>query len=210
MWFYIFYGIVIFAGLAMTVREGLWSNTLTLISIIISGLVAFGFYSPLVVYLDEEMTNGQHTYWLDFAIIWALYAVTMIIVRTLFASASKTRMRFKHPIDPVGGPIVGFLAAWVLAGFTLATFHTSPMPKDAFSGKLVSKDDVATASILTSPDAAWLRFFVDMTGKNAMGFLDTSKSDSTKKALTGWVGTYEGHRKAFEGASGLIVARTKK
>ena len=35
MWYNIFYGIVIFAGLAMTVREGVWSNTLTLISIIL-------------------------------------------------------------------------------------------------------------------------------------------------------------------------------
>src|SRR4029079_580963 len=107
MWYTIFLLIVLFAGTAMTVREGLWSNTLTLISIIISGLVAFGFYSKLVIYLDEDMTNGQHTYWLHFAIVWALYCVTMIIVRTLFAAASKTRMRFKHPIDPIGGPIVG-------------------------------------------------------------------------------------------------------
>src|SRR5215208_7828633 len=108
------YGIVLFAGLAMTVREGVWSNTLTLINTIVSGLVAFGFYSPLVVYLDEEVTSGQHTYWLDFAIIWALYGATMVIVRSLFVAASKTRLRFKHPIDPVGGPIIGFIAAWVL------------------------------------------------------------------------------------------------
>src|SRR5262245_30105256 len=102
------YGIVFFAGLAMTVREGLWSNTLTLLNIIISGLVAFGFYTPLVIYLDERVTDGQHTYWLDFAIIWALYFVTMVILRTLMGAASKTRMRFKNPIDPVGGPIAGF------------------------------------------------------------------------------------------------------
>jgi uncharacterized membrane protein required for colicin V production len=70
--FWVIYGIVIFAGLAMTVREGLWSNVLTLINIIISGLVAFGLYSPLVRYLDEDVTNGQHTYWLDFAVLWAL------------------------------------------------------------------------------------------------------------------------------------------
>jgi hypothetical protein len=83
------YGIVVFAGLAMMVREGLWSNTLALINVIVSGLVAFGFYSPLVAYLDEEVTSGQHTYWLDFAIIWALYAVTMIVLRSLMAAASK-------------------------------------------------------------------------------------------------------------------------
>src|SRR3954462_5040629 len=155
--FTIIYCIVVFAGLAMTVREGIWSNTLTLINIIISGLVAFGFYSPIVAYLDEEATSGQHTYWLDFAIILALYAVTMVVLRSLFSAASKTKLRFKHPIDPVGGPIIGFIAAWVLAAFTLATFHTSPMPKDAFSGRLVYSD-ADSASFITSPDAAWLRF----------------------------------------------------
>ncbi len=205
MWYLIFYGIVIFAGLAMTVREGLWSNTLTLISIIISGLVAFGFYSKLVVYLDEEMTNGQHTYWLDFAIIWALYCATMVIVRTLFAAASKTRMRFKHPIDPVGGPIVGFLAAWVLAGFTLATFHTAPMPKDAFSVKLASANDVESASIFRSPDAVWLNFVKSMSDPTVFGSGGTDRFGSK-----GFVTIYADHRKAFEGAPKLIVPRTKK
>src|SRR5262245_4026290 len=140
-----FYLIILFAGLAMMVREGLWSNTITLISIIVAGLIAFGFYSPIVVYLDEQMTDGQHTYWLDFAVIWALYAVTFVVLRVFTAAASKTRMRFKHPIDPVGGPLVAFIAAWVLAAFTLATLHVAPMPKDAFGGKLVTQSVVPVA-----------------------------------------------------------------
>ena len=81
----------------------------------------------------------------------------MVVLRSLMAAASKTRLRFKHPIDPVGGPIIGFIAAWVLAAFTLATLHTSPMPKNQFGGKLVYSD-ADSASFITSPDAAWLRF----------------------------------------------------
>ena len=80
--YWIFFGIVIFAGVAMMVREGLWSNTIMLVNIIISGLVSFGFYSPLVIYLDEK-TDGEHTYWLDFAVIWALYCAAFVITRTL-------------------------------------------------------------------------------------------------------------------------------
>jgi len=151
--YYAVYGIVLFAGLAMMVREGIWSNTLTLISVIVSGLVAFGFYSRIVTYIDEDVTSGQHTYWLDFAIIWALYAVTMIILRALMGAASKTRLRFKNPIDTYLGPAIGFIAAWVLAAFTLATLHTSPMPKEQFGGKLVYTD-ADTASFVTQPDAA--------------------------------------------------------
>src|SRR4051794_33684477 len=195
------FGIVIFAGLAMTVREGVWSNTLTLISVIVSGLVAFGFYSPLVTYLDEEVTSGQHTYWLDFAVIWGLYAVTMIILRSLLAAASKTKLRFKHPIDPVGGPIIGFLAAWVLAAFTLATLHTAPMPKGAFSGKLVYID-ADSASFITSPDAVWLKFVAKMSEPSAMG------SNSTIQfGAKGFTKTYSDHREKFNNAEGMIVKR---
>src|SRR3954449_9479863 len=195
------YGIVIFAGLAMTVREGVWSNTLTLINIIISGLVAFGFYSPIVAYLDEDATSGQHTYWIDFAIIWALYAISMIILRSLMAAASKTKLRFKNPIDTYGGPAVGFVAAWVLAAFTLATLHTSPMPKNQFGGKLVY-NDADTASFVSSPDAAWLRFVERVNPAAALG--SGSTDNFTAK---GFVKIYTDRREKFDKAEGMIVKR---
>jgi uncharacterized membrane protein required for colicin V production len=201
MFFYIIYGIVVFAGLAMTVREGLWSNTLTLINVIISGLVAFGFYSPLVAYLDEDVTSGQHTYWLDFAVIWALYAVTMLVLRTLMAAASKTRLRFKNPIDTYAGPAVGFIAAWVLAAFALATLHTSPMPKNQFGGKLVY-NDADTASFITSPDAAWLRFIERVNPAAALG--SGSTDGFSAKAF---VKFYTERREKFDKSEGLIVKR---
>jgi uncharacterized membrane protein required for colicin V production len=196
------YGIVIFAGMAMMVREGLWSNAIALFNIIVSGLVAFGFYSPLVVYLNEGLTDGQHTYWLDFAVIWALYAAAMVISRALTGAASKTRLRFKNPIDPVGGPLMGLLAAWALASFTLATLHVSPMPKDAFSGKLVY-DDVQSASMLTSPDAAWLRFVEKMSQPSALGSNQTDRFSA--KAF---VKIYGDRREKFQKASGIVVDRS--
>jgi uncharacterized membrane protein required for colicin V production len=199
--YWAFYLIVLFAGLAMTVREGLWSNAITLINITISGIVAFAFYSPVVIYLDE-MADGEHTYWLDFAVIWALYAATIVVFRALTAAASKTRMRFKHPIDPVGGPLVGFITAWVLAAFTLATLHLSPMPKDAFSGKLATPADVETASLMTSPDAAWLRFIERMSAQTALG--NTPANLFTAKDF---VALYANRRAQFEKNSSLVVDR---
>jgi hypothetical protein len=195
------YAIVVFAGLAMMVREGVWSNSLTLINIIVSGLVAFGLYSWIVTYLDEEATSGQHTYWLDFAIIWALYAATMVILRSLEAAASKTRLRFKHPIDSVGGPAIGLFAAWVLAGFTIATLHTSPMPKDAFGGSLIYSD-VDSASIIMSPDIAWLKFVERVSPAVALG---SEKTD--KFSAKGFVKIYTDRREKFDKADGLIVKR---
>ena len=198
MIYWVVFGIVFFAGFAMTVREGLWSNVLLLINILISGLVAYGFYSPLVVYLDQDVTNGQHTYWLDFAVIWGLYMITMLVIRVLMGTISKTRMRFKHPIDSVGGPIAGLLAAWTLAAFALATLHTSPMGKEAFG---LDKAD-ANSSVLTSPDVAWLKLVEKMTDPSALGV-----NDERIITASGFIKNYRGHREKFDKADGLIVKR---
>ncbi len=200
--FWAIYGAVLFASFAMMVREGLWSNTISLINIVISGLVAFGFYAPLTIRLDE-MTDGANTYWLDFVCIWVLFTVAMLICRLVTAMASRTRMRFKNPIDPVGGPLVGLIAAWVLAAFVTATLHTSPMPKDAFGGKLLHDDsEVASASALTSPDLGWLRFVEHMSKKSAFG------SPSTMQfTAKGFVDIYAKHRDKYKTAGGLRVQR---
>jgi uncharacterized membrane protein required for colicin V production len=200
MVYWIIFAIAMFAGIAMTVREGIWSNAITLVNILISGLVAFGFYAAIVVYLDESVTSGQHTYWLDFAIIWAVFCTTMVITRSLTAAFSKTRMRFKNPIDPVGGPVVGILAAWVLASFVTATLHMSPMYKEAFSGKLVY--DASSASMITQPDVAWLRFVETMSQPEALGTAATDRFSSK-----GFVTIYGDRRAKFEKAPGLIVKR---
>jgi len=196
--------IVMFVGLAMMVREGLWSNTITLINIIFSGLVAFGFYSPLVKYLDEQVTDGQHTYWLDFAIIWALFCATMVLCRTMTGAASKSRMRFKHPIDAIGGPVIGIFAAWVLAGFTLATLHTSPMPKDAFSGKL-TPNNFSTGASLFSPDSAWLRFVETMSSPSQPPALGSTGTERFRASA--FITIYADHRDKFDKAPKLINKR---
>ncbi len=186
----------------MMVREGLWSNTLTLINIIISGLVAFGFYSPLVVYLDEDVTERPAHLLARFRRdLGACMRDDACHAVRLTAAASKTRMRFKHPIDPVGGPLMGFIAAWVLAAFTLATLHTSPMPKNAFGGRLVYSD-ADTASFITSPDAAWLRFVERVNPATALG------SGSTDKfSAKGFVKIYTDRREKFDKSESLIVKR---
>jgi hypothetical protein len=198
--YYAIYGIVLFAGIAMTIREGLWSNTITLVNIFISGLVAFGFYSFIVVKLHEEYTSGQHTYWLDFSIVWALFCATMVITRSLTAACSKTRMRFKNPIDPVGGPIIGILAAWVLAAFTLATLHMSPMPKDTFGDNLMYTD-TNSVLIITHPDAAWLTFFATMSQPDVLG------GSTDRFSANAFVKIYGERRDNFKKATTFIVKR---
>ncbi len=192
---------ILFAATAMMVREGLWSNSISLVNILISGLFAFGFYAPLTIKIDEYF-DGQYTYVLDFVVIWFLYSVSMVICRSVAGAASKTRMRFKHPIDPIGGPLVALLAAWVLSSIVMASLHTSPMGKGAFGGRLVKPADVESASAFTAPDAAWLRFVEKMTAPVALG---ASSAGQFKAQI--WVRIYEDHRTKFEAAPSIKVRR---
>jgi uncharacterized membrane protein required for colicin V production len=191
-----FYLLVLFAATAMMVQQGLWSNAISLVNIIISGLIAFAFYQPLTIYLDE-MLDGEFTYLLDFVTIWGLFVVATVICRAITGLASKTRMRFKHPIDPVGGPAVGLVAAWVLAGIVLASLHTSPMPKDAFGGSLIySAAEVESKSALFNPDLGWLRFVERVTKSDAFGH--SGGSGFSAKAF---VQIYADHREKFQKAN---------
>lgn len=192
----VIYLAVWFAGSAMLVREGLWSNVISLVNILISGLVAFSFYSPLAIYLDE-MLDGEFTYLLDFVTIWALFVITMLICRAATGLASTTKMRFKNPIDPVGGPLVGELASWALAAFVMATLHTSPMPKEAFGGSLVYTDsEVESNNALFNPDLGWLRFVQRVTKPDAFGH--SSGGGFSAKAF---VQIYADHREKYEKAN---------
>ena len=61
MMYSVIYLAVWFAGSSMFVREGLWSNAISLVNILVSGLVAFGFYSPLAIESQgyATLTSGR-------------------------------------------------------------------------------------------------------------------------------------------------------
>jgi len=205
------FGILFFAGVAMTVREGLWSNTLTLINILICGLAAFGFYPPIATWLDEQL-SGQYTYVLDFVLVWAIFILGMILCQVLTRMASKTRMRFRHPIDPVGGPLVGAMSAWVLASFATATLYMAPMPKDAFGDRLKSANEVLSREIAGGyekgqyygrwPDLVWLGFVETMSDNDALGPpRSASSSGGNAFSRKGFLSAYSAHRAGFDKAT---------
>jgi hypothetical protein len=202
MFYSAFYLGVWFAGSAMMVKEGLWSNTITLFNILISGLVAFGFYGPLAIFIDEKL-NGEFTYVLDFVCIWGLFVISMVLLGALTKLASKSRMRFKNPIDPTGSTIMGELASWVLAAFVMATLHTAPMPGvDAFSGGLeYTEQEVDEKWALFNPDLGWLRFVERVSQSGALG---RAQGDFSAKAF---VKIYADHREKLEKAPGITVRR---
>lgn len=169
---YVFYAIL-FAGFfttfAMMVQLGLWSNMITLINIMLSGLIAFGFYLPLGgVIIEKASSAASYTMLLDFIFIWLIYVIAFVVLQRIFTNnLSRTRMRFKHPIDTVGGPIVAAIAGWMMAGFLGATLHIAPLEEDCFEGMFTSARDVYY------PDISWLKITEAALGDSVLGADET-------------------------------------
>jgi len=164
--YYAILGAVFFATLAMYVDKGLWTNTLATMNIVISGLIAFGFYAP-AARMAADNGMGSFTYLLDFLFVWVVYIVAFLVLYRIMSGAlSATRMRFKNPIDTVGGPLMAGVAGWVMMCFVAATLHMAPFGKDAFGGVFA---DTTRSSPITNPDLAWLSIADKMLSSDHLG-----------------------------------------
>lgn len=195
---YFYYGLlgaVFFATLAMYIDKGLWSNTLATMNIVISGLLAFGFYAP-AARMAAENGLSSFTYLLDFLFVWAVYTVAFLVLyRVMSGALSKTRMRFKNPIDSVGGPLMAGVAGWVMMCFVAATLHMAPFGKDAFGGVFA---DTNRTSPITNPDLAWLSIADKMLSSNHLG-------GGTEFSMRTYVSNFIKQREALGKQEGLRV-----
>lgn len=198
---YLYYAIlaaVFFATFAMSIDKGLWSNTLLVINIVLSGLVAFGYFHPLAT-LAVENGMEEYTFLLDFLALWVLYVAAFVVLHRLGSGMlSKTRMRFKHPIDTAGGPAMAAVAGWLMTGLVAATLHAAPFAKDCFGGVFA---DTSRSAPLTNPDRAWLSIAEKALASGQLG------SGAAEFTASRYVLDFNKQRAALEKQEGLRVKR---
>lgn len=145
--------VIFVACFASLMNSGLWSNTLTLINLIMAGLLATSYFEPLAD-IFEKM-EPSYTYVWDFFSIWLIFIVAMIVLRTITDFLSKIKVRFFLPVDKVGGLLMACWASWIMVCFTTATLHTAPLARnflyDAFQPKPNSRMFFGLG-----PDQVWL------------------------------------------------------
>lgn len=201
MLFAVILGAVVFATLAMLVRDGVWSNTLALLQILIAGLAAFAFYQPLTVMLDEQ-TGGQYTYALDLVVIWGVYTVAMVLLKTLSETVSKKRMAFvPKQVDDFVGPLVGLIAGCLLAGFVGATLHMSPLNREALGGAMDYKTSDIDSAPIYALDITWLALVEAATSAGIAGGDDFKVEE--------FVGIYRDRREKYESVENTIRVERK-
>jgi hypothetical protein len=199
--------LVFFACVAMLVREGLWSNALTLINVVTAGLIATSYWEPLATWLDGQFAT--FTYLLDFIAIWTLFVLAFVILRAITDSVSKVRVKFKTPVEYAGGVIFSLWVGWVMVCFTTMTLHLAPLSAD-FMGGALSPEPRHNVLLGFAPDHQWLAFVHRVTGDG--GALSTSAADKSDATNTfdprgEFVIRYGQRRVNFEATSDLRVNR---
>ncbi len=111
--------IILFVCFAMLIREGLWNNVLTAVNALFAGLIASSLWEPLATWLEGFVPSG--TYLWDFISLWLIFCVAFVVLRTLTDLISRTRVRFKKPVDSAGGILFSLWVGWVMVSFAAMT-----------------------------------------------------------------------------------------
>jgi uncharacterized membrane protein required for colicin V production len=189
--------IILFVSLAMLIREGLWTNALTLVNVLVAATVATNLWEPLADWLDGQVPGG--TYLWDFISIWVLFCAAFVVMRVVTDLASRVRFRFRRPVDFAGGLICAVLVGWALVCFTSATLHMTPLKKDFISSNPGDKIMLG----MFAPDRQWFGWFRGLaSGTFRAG---GEEAASTFPPTDELIGTYAERRANYENVAGILA-----
>lgn len=149
-------------------RDGLWSNTITLINAVTAGLVATGYFEPLAAWLTDYVS--WMTYNWDALAAGGLFGAVYGALRLITGRLSRYRVRFYSALDNVGSMLVALAVGWVGVCFLGFVLHTAPLGRNFLYGSFQPEQRMFFG---LGPDRLWLGF-VDRTshgggwGRNAV------------------------------------------
>jgi hypothetical protein len=145
--------LIFVACFASLMNSGLWSNALTLINVILSGLLATNYFEPLADFFDKM--EPSFTYVWDFFAIWLIFGVSMILLRSITDYLSRIKVKFFLPVEKVGGIVMACWAGWIVVCFATMTLHAAPLARNFLDGAFQPKPDSRMFFGL-GPDQFWL------------------------------------------------------
>ena len=134
-------------------NQGLWSNTITLVNVITSALIATNYFEPVAKFLDDQ--EPSLTYVWDLAAIWFIFGITMVLLRAATDYMSDVKVRFFMPVEKAGGILMAVWVSWIVLCFTTMTMHTAPLARHFLGGAFQQRPDSKMLFGL-APDRVWL------------------------------------------------------
>ena len=149
--------IILGACVGFLFRDGLWSNAICLVNVILAGLLAMNFYEPLAACLTNYNAD-LHSYvvFFDFLSMWTCFILCAVVFRACTDAVSKVRLRFLKVVDLWGGVVLSLGIGWVMMGFTLTSLHAGPLGQYPFLGSFQPQNNMFFGML--APDREWLGF----------------------------------------------------
>lgn len=177
-------------------REGLWSSAIMLLNILAAATFATAWYEAVVAFLIKRGMSS-YDYLLDFVCLWGLFAIILLAMREVSDRVSRTKVRFRKPVELFGGPVVAAIAAWIVVCFTAATLHTAAVPRD-----MIQATPEARMLFGLAPDRRWLQW---VRGSTLRGPFRRPEHAFDEKA--DFIIRYANRRKQLEAEPELRVRR---
>jgi len=144
--------ILIMVGvIAMLMKDGLWSNALMLINMMLAGLVASNYYEPLAKLLTKQERRGFYLW--DVVVLWLLFGVTLLIFRAITDNLSKINVRFPILVEGIGSPLLAVAVGWYALCFVAMSLHVAPLEKEPFKKGFKSQEKMLFG---LAPDRIWM------------------------------------------------------
>ncbi len=105
--------------------QGLWSNLVTLINMLLAMMLAFNFYEPISKLIFNQERSYNYLY--DFLVLWVSFALFFGVLRLFTDLLSRRRVVFNFWVETVGRSVTALWIAWLFIGFICATMHTAPL-----------------------------------------------------------------------------------
>jgi hypothetical protein len=199
--------VILFGCVAMLWNEGLWSNLISLVNVMIAGLVATSLWEPLATWLDGLIPRG--TYLWDFAALWFVFGLTYVIMRAITDLLSRVRVRFKLPVDWVGGILGAVWVGWILVCFTSVTLHTAPLAKNFLRGDFYDTPDDKIFWNMFAPDRQWLGFAQQLSRGSLSTHAPEGRGDEEGRNVLDpqgeFIQKYAQRRADYEAVSGFLA-----
>jgi len=177
-------------------REGFWGALVMLLAVVVSATAATAWFEVLAGLVERPSRPTSYTYLLDFLCLWGLFCGILLAVRELGDRVSRTRVRFRKPVELFGTPLVAALAAWVMVCFTAASLHTAPLPR-----AVVQPTPEARMFFGLAPDRRWLAWVRGATRNGPFARPDHAFDEDADFVIR-----YAERRARLEAAPGLRVA----
>jgi hypothetical protein len=183
--------VIFIAIVASLYPEGMWGNAIMLINVVTAGLLATGYFEPLASFLESKAPT--YTYLWDFLAVWAIFVLSLILLRIATDKICRVKVRFLGLANQIGSVVFACLVAMVMVCFTTFTLHTAPLGKEFMWGGFKANEGKVFA---WAPDKWWITFAMYTSG-NAYSWPTVNKFDG-KNVPEQYITNYEARRQEIE------------